>query len=156
MKNSFDNYAKEGLHEECGVFGIFSDGTINPAYACYNGLLALQHRGQESCGIAVTDDGVIDYHKDMGLVTEVFNNRILDSLQGQMGIAHVRYSTAGGSVLENSQPLVMRYVKVRLPLLTTVTLPTLSKYAVSLNRQVLFFRQLSTLKLSVMLSQGKD
>ena len=110
MKNSFDNYAKEGLHEECGVFGIFSDGTINPAYACYNGLLALQHRGQESCGIAVTDDGVIDYHKDMGLVTEVFNNRILDSLQGQMGIAHVRYSTAGGSVLENSQPLVMRYV----------------------------------------------
>ena len=111
MKNSFDNYAKEGLHEECGVFGIFSDGTINPAYACYNGLLALQHRGQESCGIAVTDDGVIDYHKDMGLVTEVFNNRILDSLQGQMGIAHVRYSTAGGSVLENSQPLVMRYVK---------------------------------------------
>ena len=120
MKNSFDNYAKEGLHEECGVFGIFGDGTINPAYACYNGLLALQHRGQESCGIAVTDDGVIDYHKDMGLVTEVFNNRILDSLQGQMGIAHV------------------------------------SKYAVSLNRQVLFFRQLSTLKLSVMLSQGKD
>ena len=111
MKNSFDNYAKEGLHEECGVFGIFGDGTINPAYACYNGLLALQHRGQESCGIAVTDDGVIDYHKDMGLVTEVFNNRILDSLQGQMGIAHVRYSTAGGSVLENSQPLVMRYVK---------------------------------------------
>ena len=111
MKNSFDNYAKEGLHEECGVFGIFSDGTINPAYACYNGLLALQHRGQESCGIAVTDDGVIDYHKDMGLVTEVFNNLILDSLQGQMGIAHVRYSTAGGSVLENSQPLVMRYVK---------------------------------------------
>ena len=77
MKNSFDNYAKEGLHEECGVFGIFGDGTINPAYACYNGLLALQHRGQESCGIAVTDDGVIDYHKDMGLVTEVFNNRIL-------------------------------------------------------------------------------
>ena len=111
MKNSFDNYAKEGLHEECGVFGIFGDGTINPAYACYNGLLALQHRGQESCGIAVTDDGVIDYHKDMGLVTEVFNNRILDSLQGQMGIAHVRYSTAGDSVLENSQPLVMRYVK---------------------------------------------
>ena len=111
MNYSFDNYAKEGLHEECGVFGIFSDGTIPPAYACYNGLLALQHRGQESCGIAVTDDGVIDYHKNMGLVTEVFNNSILDSLSGQMGISHVRYSTAGGSVLENAQPLVMRYVK---------------------------------------------
>ena len=111
MNYSFDNYAKEGLHEECGVFGIFSDGTIPPANACYNGLLALQHRGQESCGIAVTDDGVIDYHKNMGLVTEVFNNSILDSLPGQMGISHVRYSTAGGSVLENAQPLVMRYVK---------------------------------------------
>lgn len=111
MNFSFDNFAKEGLHEECGVFGIFSDGTINPAYACYNGLLALQHRGQESCGIAVSDDGVIDYHKNMGLVTEVFNNGILDSLNGQMGISHVRYSTAGGSVLENAQPLVMRYVK---------------------------------------------
>ncbi len=111
MNFSFDNFAKEGLHEECGVFGIFSDGTINPAYACYNGLLALQHRGQESCGIAVSDEGVIDYHKNMGLVSEVFNNSILDSLSGQMGIAHVRYSTAGGSVLENAQPLVMRYVK---------------------------------------------
>lgn len=111
MNFSFDNFAKEGLHEECGVFGIFSDGTINPAYACYNGILALQHRGQESCGIAVSDDGVIDYHKNMGLVTEVFNNGILDSLNGQMGISHVRYSTAGGSVLENAQPLVMRYVK---------------------------------------------
>ena len=111
MNFSFDNFAKEGLHEECGVFGIFSDGTINPAYACYNGLLALQHRGQESCGIAVSDEGVIDYHKDMGLVTEVFNNKILDSLNGQMAVSHVRYSTAGGSVLENAQPLVMRYVK---------------------------------------------
>ena len=111
MNFSFDNFSKEELHEECGVFGIFSDGTVNPAYACYNGLLALQHRGQESCGIAVSDDGVIDYHKNMGLVSEVFNNSILDSLSGQMGISHVRYSTAGGSVLENAQPLVMRYVK---------------------------------------------
>lgn len=111
MDFSFDNYAAEGLHEECGVFGIYGDGTINPAYACYNGLLALQHRGQESCGIAVNDCGVIDYHKDMGLVTEVFSNKILNSLSGQMAVSHVRYSTAGGSVRENAQPLVMRYVK---------------------------------------------
>ncbi len=111
MNYSFDNFAKEGLHEECGVFGISSDGSISPAYACYNGLLALQHRGQESCGISVCDDGVIDYYKNMGLVTEVFNNSILDSLKGQMGIAHVRYSTAGASVPENAQPLVMRYKK---------------------------------------------
>ena len=59
----------------------------------------------------MSDEGVIDYHKNMGLVSEVFGNDILDSLNGQMGIAHVRYSTAGGSVLENAQPLVMRYVK---------------------------------------------
>lgn len=111
MNFSFDNLPMEGLHEECGVFGIYSDGTVNPAYACYNGLLALQHRGQESCGIAVSDDGVMNYHKDMGLVSEVFNNSILDSLSGQMAVSHVRYSTAGGSVLENAQPLVMRYVK---------------------------------------------
>ena len=108
---TFDNLPKEGLHEECGVFGIYGDGTVNPAYACYNGLLALQHRGQESCGIAVSDCGVINSHKNMGLVTEVFNNSILDSLDGQMAVSHVRYSTAGGSVLENAQPLVMRYVK---------------------------------------------
>lgn len=94
MEFSFDNFAKEGLHEECGVFGIFSDGTINPAYACYNGLLALQHRGQESCGIAVSDEGVIDYHKDMGLVTEVFNNKFLilstDKWQFRMSVTRLQ------------------------------------------------------------------
>ncbi len=104
-------FFSEELHEECGVFGIYGGDTSAPAYACYNGLLALQHRGQESCGIAVNDRGVVSGYKNMGLVSEVFNNEILDSLKGQMAIAHVRYSTAGGSVRENSQPLVMRYVK---------------------------------------------
>ena len=98
-------------HEECGVFGVYSDGTLDPAYAAYNGLLALQHRGQESCGIAVNDRGVISYYKDMGLVTEVFNHEILDRFKGQMSVGHVRYSTAGASVRENAQPLVMRYIK---------------------------------------------
>lgn len=111
MTCNFDSFPHEGLHEECGVFGIYSDGTLNPAYACYNGLLALQHRGQESCGIAVNDCGEIDYHKDMGLVTEVFDNKLLEGLPGQMAVSHVRYSTAGGSVRENAQPLVMRYKK---------------------------------------------
>ena len=97
--------------EECGVFGIYSDGTVNPAYAAYNGLLALQHRGQESCGIAVNDRGVISYSKDMGLVTEAFSHKILDGLVGQMAVGHVRYSTSGASVRENAQPLVMRYIK---------------------------------------------
>ena len=99
-------------HEECGVFGIYSpDGAVQPAYACYNGLLALQHRGQESCGIASNNQGVISYSKDMGLVTEAFTPEILEKLDGQMAISHVRYSTAGGSVRENAQPLVLRYAK---------------------------------------------
>ena len=140
MKFSFDNFAKEGLHEECGVFGIFSDGTINPAYACYNGLLALQHRGQESCGIAVSDEGVIDYHKDMGLVTEVFNNKILDSLNGQMAVSHVRYSTAGGSVLENAQPLVMRYVKGTLSIAHNGNLTNALEIRRSLEQRVAIFQ----------------
>lgn len=73
--------------------------------------MALQHRGQESCGIAVSDRGVISYAKDMGLVTEAFSNKTLDSLNGQIAVGHVRYSTAGASVRENAQPLVMRYIK---------------------------------------------
>jgi len=104
-------YFSEELHEECGVFGIYGDDSIAPAYACYNGLLALQHRGQESCGIAVNDRGVISSYKNMGLVSEVFSSEVLNGLAGQMAVSHVRYSTAGGSVRENSQPLVMRYVK---------------------------------------------
>ena len=108
---SSNNYFTEELHEECGVFGIFSDGSLNPAYSAYNGLLSLQHRGQESCGIAVNDRGVITHYKNMGLVSEVFSNEVLDTLNGQMAIGHVRYSTAGGSIRENAQPLVMRYVK---------------------------------------------
>ena len=104
-----------GLHEECGVFGIFGDGTINPAYACYNGLLALQHRGQESCGIAVSDTegpkGKVLSYKDMGLVNEVFNPEKLEKLNGNIGVGHVRYSTAGSSSRENAQPLVLNYVK---------------------------------------------
>ena len=98
-------------HEECGVFGMYGDGQVPPAFAAYNALLALQHRGQESCGIAVNDRGVISYHKDMGLVSEVFHPATLQNLTGQMCVSHVRYSTAGGSVRENAQPLVMRYVK---------------------------------------------
>ena len=70
----------EKLHEECGVFGIYGDDILEPAYACYNGLLALQHRGQESCGISVNDGGVISGHKNMGLVSEVFGHEVLKEL----------------------------------------------------------------------------
>ena len=83
------------LHEECGVFGICAPNEeIDPAVACYNGLLALQHRGQEGCGIAVNNDGVLSYSKDMGLVTDVFNAECIGKLKGQMGVGHVRYSNS--------------------------------------------------------------
>lgn len=103
------------MHEECGVFGIFSSGNIvsvpSPAELVYYGLFALQHRGQESCGIAAGQQGNLNLHKDMGLVGEVFNQQILEKLEGRMAIGHVRYSTSGQSVRENAQPLVTRYSK---------------------------------------------
>lgn len=108
--NACETY-EDKPHEECGVFGIYGCSSEQTAYRTYNGLIALQHRGQESCGMAVNDCGVVSYHKDMGLVSEVFNDSVLRELNGQMAIGHVRYSTAGGSVRENAQPLVMRYIK---------------------------------------------
>ena len=73
-------------HDECGVFGVYAKDGADVSYLVYNGLLALQHRGQESCGIAVNDRGVICYHKDMGLVNEVFDPSILQQLQGQIAV----------------------------------------------------------------------
>lgn len=97
------------LHEECGVFGIFNNDKYDVARATYNGLYALQHRGQESAGIAVNDEGVILHHKDMGLVPEIFNEVVLNHLKGRIAIGHVRYSTTGGSIRENAQPMVVKY-----------------------------------------------
>ena len=100
-----------GLHEECGVFGIYDKDDIDISSAVYYGLFALQHRGQESCGIAVNDDGTIRVSKDMGLVSDVFTPDKLHSLKGSIAIGHVRYSTTGASTPENAQPLVTQYVK---------------------------------------------
>lgn len=96
------------MREECGVFGIFCpDGGLEPTEAAYYGLLALQHRGQESAGIAVARDRRIDYHKDMGLVSDAFKSG-LDRLRGgHAAIGHVRYSTMGDTLLANAQPLVI-------------------------------------------------
>jgi len=101
------------LHEECAVFGIACapEDELDPAFETYHALFALQHRGQESCGIAACDRGVISCHRDRGLVPEVFTDDILHSLPGQRAIGHCRYSTAGGAARENAQPLVLRHVK---------------------------------------------
>ncbi len=108
------------LHEECGVFGIWSSDRINAAQVIYYGLIALQHRGQESAGIVVCDTcgpiGNISSHKGMGLVSEVFHGEELEKLRGNIGIGHVRYSTAGGSIEENAQPIFLNYAKGTLAL----------------------------------------
>lgn len=108
------------LHEECGVFGIYDIAGGDVAHTVYYGLLSLQHRGQESCGIAVSDTsemkGRVKSYKDMGLVNEVFTGEEIDKLPGNIGIGHVRYSTAGSSTRENAQPLVLEYVKGTLAL----------------------------------------
>ena len=97
----------DGMHEECGVFGVYSGETRDVEHTVYYGLYALQHRGQESAGIAVAYADKIQYYKGMGLVPEVFANGHLDSLpEGDIAIGHVRYSTTGASLLVNAQPIV--------------------------------------------------
>ncbi len=97
--------------DQCGVFGIYSKigDNCETGRITYFALYALQHRGQESCGIAVGANRKIIYHKDMGLVPEVFGEEVLQHLKGRMAIGHVRYSTTGASLRENAQPLVMSY-----------------------------------------------
>lgn len=104
-----------GIKEECGVFGIYDLDGGNVVPSIYYGLTSLQHRGQESCGLAVSrTDGVIgnvQFHKDLGLVSEVLREDTLNRMEGDIGVGHVRYSTTGASVAENAQPLVLTYVK---------------------------------------------
>ncbi|MCI9419121.1 MAG: amidophosphoribosyltransferase [Eubacterium sp.] len=107
--------SEHGLHEECGVFGMYDLDGEDVASTIYYGLFALQHRGQESCGIAVSDTegpkGQVSAQKGMGLVNEVFDAEGLEKLKGNIGVGHVRYSTAGASNAQNVQPLVLNYVK---------------------------------------------
>ena len=118
--NQMDFFDEDVLHEECGVFGMYDLDGNDVASTIYYGLFALQHRGQESCGIAVSDTqgpkGRVSTHKGMGLCNEVFTPDTLDSLHGNIGVGHVRYSTAGSSTRENAQPLVLNYIKGTLAL----------------------------------------
>ncbi|MEG2232329.1 MAG: amidophosphoribosyltransferase, partial [Lachnospiraceae bacterium] len=108
------------LREECGVFGMYDFDGEEVASTIYYGLLSLQHRGQESCGIAVSDTsgpkGRVSSIKEMGLVNENFTPEQIHTLHGDIGIGHVRYSTAGSSTRENAQPLVLNYFKGTLAL----------------------------------------
>ena len=94
---------KNEIHEECGVFGVY--GVEDAAVFTYYGLHALQHRGQEGCGIAAMDHNQMEIHKGKGLVSEVFHDPRMAELTGDIAIGHVRYSTAGGNEMANIQPL---------------------------------------------------
>ena len=106
------------IKEECGIFGIYSKKQRDKlAYPTCIGLSGLQHRGEESCGIAINEDGIIDYHKDIGLVSDVFTSHVLEKMpEGKMAIGHVRYSTTGLAKKENAQPMVIRHKKGNLAL----------------------------------------
>ncbi len=100
------------IHDECGVFGIFAPEKQDVARTAYYALFALQHRGQESAGIVVNDDGVFTSHKDAGLVNDVFTEDVLARLgEGNMAVGHVRYSTTGTGGRENAQPIVVNHLK---------------------------------------------
>ena len=103
----------EQVHEECGVFGIFNREaeSVDTARCVYYALYALQHRGQEACGIAVNDGNLISLYKDLGLVHEVFDEKILSGMKGSIAIGHARYSTTGGNNRRNIQPLGVDYIK---------------------------------------------
>ena len=104
----------ESLHEECGVFGMYDKtGETDMVNAVYSALYALQHRGQESCGIALNVDGVLSGYRDLGLVSEVFTKRVLEELPrgAKMATGHVRYATAGQRSRSNAQPMVLHHCK---------------------------------------------
>lgn len=110
------------LHEECGIFAMFDNDGYDTARITYAGLFAMQHRGQQSAGIAVNNDRKVTLYKDNGLVHEVFSDEVINSLKGRMAIGHVRYSADGEQDVLNAQPLVSRYIKGPLAVATNGTL----------------------------------
>lgn len=115
MNDSFEGQEDTGLHEECGVFGMYDLDGADVATSIYYGLFALQHRGQQSCGIAVSDTegpkGFVDACKGLGVINEVFTEDSIEKLHGNIGLGHVRYSAAQKHSSQNIQPLVINYVK---------------------------------------------
>lgn len=130
---------RDELHESCGVFGIYSNDDIDAVRLTYYGLYALQHRGQQSCGIAVSQDGHITGHKGIGLVPEVFTEKVLDRLEGRITVGHTRYSTTGGASMGDCQPLIIRYKEGQLAIAHNGNLINASKIRLDFeNRGAIF------------------
>ena len=135
------------IHEECGVFGVFSPNQTNVCDLVYYGLYALQHRGQEACGIVVNDDGLFYSHKDIGLVSDVFKGSVLREFpKGNMAVGHVRYGTTGGSSRKNCQPIEVNHQKGQMAIHITEICQMLMNSETSLNLQVQYFIQQAILK----------
>jgi len=143
MKNERTELMDDKFKEECGVFGIYSRDGHNTARTTYYALYALQHRGQEGAGIAVCENGKISYYKDMGLVSEVFNDTILDTLKGNSAVGHVRYSTVGAGIKENVQPLVIKYIKGQMALVHNGNLLNAQKLKEDLEKKGTIFQTTS-------------
>lgn len=110
------------LHEECGVFGVYAPKTTAVASTTYYGLYSLQHRGQESCGIVVCDDGLFYSHKDLGLISDVLTKDVMNHFpDGTMAVGHVRYGTTGANNRNNCQPIQVNHQKGKLRWPTTAT-----------------------------------
>ncbi len=133
-------FTMEKMKEACGVFGIINNDDYDVARFTYYGLYSLQHRGQESAGIAVKNGATILCHKDMGLAHEVFNKVILNQLQGTIAIGHVRYSTTGASEVQNAQPMVLRYRNGNMSLAHNGNLVNASKLRDELEAQGAIFQ----------------
>jgi amidophosphoribosyltransferase len=137
----YDDLMQDKMNEECGVFGIF--GHAHAPQLTYYGLHSLQHRGQESAGIVVSDGEKFTHHKGMGLVTEAFANDALAKLKGHRAIGHVRYTTAGDSRLENAQPLIFKYKSGNLALAHNGNLVNAGQIKSHLERQGSIFQTTS-------------
>ena len=134
---------KDKLQEECGVFAMYDKDGFDVAQITYAGLFALQHRGQQSAGIAVNKDREITFHKDNGLVQEVFSKDILNSLKGTMAIGHVRYSADGEQSVLNAQPMVSRYIKGQIAVAINGTLTNFKELKQNLEQDGAIFQTTS-------------
>lgn len=139
--NNMDNdHWNDDIHEECGVFGIHNQTDYDVPHLMYFALYALQHRGQESCGVAINDGGEISGHKGVGLVAEVFTEKLLDRLQGHSAIGHTRYSSGAGSSIENCQPLIFNFKGGRIALAHNGSLINASKIRYDLENSGAIFQ----------------
>lgn len=145
--------APKQLNEECGVYGVYAPGE-HAAKLAYFGLHALQHRGQESAGIAAANGSDLRVHRDLGLVTQVFSTKAIEDLPGHLAIGHVRYSTTGSPILENAQPIVVDWSRGRVAVAHNGNLLNTARLRSSLEKEgYVFYSTSDTEVIAVLLAR---